>query len=168
MKNQELNGEQIQELIYAQKNEAFINLVKDHDVEKIKCNKNPNELAAIHWAASSGNIEIVRFLLSDEINENPNLTRMNNFTPLHSASMYGHHQIVELLIEKGADVNIQTEPQKYAPIHSASFAGHLKTIKILVKHGADITLKNYRDELAIDTAKRQHQIATIKYLEDLQ
>ena len=136
-------------------------------IEKIKCNSNEKELASIHWAAAAGNFEIVKYLLSEEVNESANLIRSNNFSPLHSASMNGYTKIVELLIEKGANVNVQTDPQRYAPIHSASFGGHLETIKVLVKNGANLELRNYRNELPIDTAKRQNQLETVKYFEEL-
>jgi len=166
MKEQNL-GLQVKALILRGKNDEFKKLAEEVGLEKIKCNTNPGELASIHWAAGAGNIEIVQYLLSDDINENPNLTRGNNFTPLHAASMHGFTEVVELLIEKGANVNIQTDPQKYAPIHSASFGGHLETIKVLVKNGADVTLKNYRNELPIDTAKRQEQVEAVEYFEEL-
>ena len=166
-KGMEINNFKIEELIREGNNEEFLKIAAKIGVEKIKCNSNPEELASIHWAAGTGNIEIVKYLLSDEINENPSLTRNNNFSPLHAASMNGFTKIVELLIEKGANVNIQTDPQKYAPIHSASFGGHLETIKVLVNNGADLNLRNYRDELPIDTAKRQNQTETIKYFEEL-
>lgn len=158
---------QAKELIRSRKNDEFKKLAKEIGWEKIKCNTNPDELASIHWAAGVGNIELVQYLLSDEINENPSLTRGNNFTPLHAASMHGFTEVVELLIEKGANVNIQTAPQKYAPIHSAAFGGHLETIKLLVKNGADVPLRNYRNELPIDTAKRQNQVETVEYFEGL-
>jgi len=163
----EINNFQIEELIRKGNNEAFLKVAAEIGKEKIKCNANQEELASIHWAAGSGNFEIVKYLLSDEINENANLTRNNNFSPLHAAAMNGFTKIVKLLIEKGANVNVQTDPQKYAPIHSASFAGHLETIKVLVKNGADLNLRNYRNELPIDTAKRQNQLETIKYFEEL-
>lgn len=163
----EINSLQIEELIRNGKNEEFLKVAKEIGKEKIKCNSNQEELAAIHWAAGSGNLEIVTYLLSDEVNESANLTRSNNFSPLHAASMNGFTKIVELLIEKGANVNIQTDPQKYAPIHSASFGGHLDTIKILVNNGADLNVRNYRNELPIDTAKRQNQLETIRYFEQL-
>ena len=166
--NQKIINLQIKELIQNGKNEEFIKVAMKVGAGKIKCNSNPDELASIHWAAGLGNIKIVEYLLSDEVNENPNLTRDNNFTPLHAASMNGFTQIVELLILKGANVNIQTEPQKYAPIHSASFGGHLETIKVLVKNGANLNLRNYRNELPIDTAKRQNQFETVRYFEEIQ
>jgi len=158
-KKEEITNFQIEELIRNGENEV--------GVEKIKCNANQEELASIHWAVGSGNIEIAKYLLSEEVNESANLTRGNNFSPLHAESMNGFTDIVELLIENGANVNVQTDPQKYAPIHSASFGGHLETIKVLVKNGADLSLRNYRNELPIDTAKRQNQLETVKYFEEI-
>jgi ankyrin repeat protein len=142
-------------------------LAKEIGYEKIKANSDLEELAAIHWAAATSNIEITRFYLDEPISENPNLARNNNFTPLHAASMHGHWEVVKLLIEKGADVNIQTDPQGYAPIHSASFGGHLETVKLLVRNNARIDLRNYRNELPIDTAKRQNQQHIIAFFESL-
>lgn len=139
---------------------------QEHGFEVLKLNDDPFELAPIHWAASAGNLALVRFYL-DEVQEDPCLTRNNNFSPLHSAAMFGHHDVVELLLLSGADVNVQTDPQGYAPIHSASFGGHLPTIRMLLNHGADITLRNYRDELPIDTAKRQNQTRVVKFFENL-
>jgi len=167
-KKSEITSFDIEELIRYGNNDEFKKVANEVGIEKIKCNSNEEELASIHWAAGSGNIEIVKYLLSDEVNESPNLARGNNFFPLHAASMNGFTDIVELLIENGANVNVQTDPQKYAPIHSASFGGHLETIKILIKNGADLGLRNYRNELPIDTAKRQNQIETIEYFEKLQ
>lgn len=162
-----INNFQIEELIRNGNNEEFLKVATEIGEEKIKCNSNQEELASIHWAAGSGNIEIVKYLLSDNINESADLTRSNNFSPLHAAAMNGFTKIVELLIENGANVNVQTDPQKYTPIHSASFGGHLETIKVLVNNGADLNLRNYRNELPIDTAKRQNQLETIKYFEEL-
>ena len=162
-----MTASEIRALIQAKDNTRFKEIAQQIGIEQIKCNTDPNELAAIHWAAGFGNLEIVDYLLSDEVNENPSLARNNNFTPLHAASMNGSTEIVKLLIEKGANVNAQTDPQKYAPIHSASFGGHLDTIKVLVENGADINLRNYRNELPIDTARRQQQTETIQYFESL-
>lgn len=141
-------------------------IAQAHGPDILKLNDDPYELAAIHWAASSGNKDLIRFYL-DEVGEDPSLTRNNNFSPLHSAAMCGHTEIVELLLKKGADVNVQTDPQQYTPAHSAAFGGHLRTLKLLLEYGADISLRNYRNELPIDTAKRQNQRSVVKFFEKL-
>lgn len=157
----------IEQLIYQGNLEKLKEIASNEGVEKVKCNDDPQELAAIHWAANSGHLGIVQFFLEEPVSEDPNLARGNNFTPLHAASMAGRTEVVKLLIEKGANVNIQTDPQKYAPIHSASFGGHLETVKLLVEKGASIELRNYRNELPIETAIRQNQVEVINYLSQL-
>ncbi|MEM7103275.1 MAG: ankyrin repeat domain-containing protein [Bacteroidota bacterium] len=157
----------IRQLIYEGNLQKLKEIAANEGIEAVKCNDDPHELAAIHWAANAGNLDIVRFYLQPPISENPSLVRNNNFSPLHAASMVGHTEVVRLLIENGADVNVQTDPQKYAPIHSACFGGHLETIKLLIENGASIALRNYRNELPIETAIRQNQTVVIEYLADL-
>ena len=158
----------IEELIFQSKLEELKNSAQLEGIEYIKRNSNLNELGAIHLAANSGNVEIVEFYLNPPVCEDPNLKRINNFTPLHAESMNGKTKVVKLLLDRGAQVNVQTEPQKYSPLHSASFGGHLETVKILLQCGADSNLRNYRDELPIDTARRQNQLEVVRYLEQQQ
>lgn len=154
----------IEELIYNGNLKQLKEISETKGIEVVKNNSNIHDLASIHIAAQIGNIEIVRFLIEESVRENPNLPRINNFTPMHAAAMNGHVEIVNYLIELNCKLNIQTDPQGYAPIHSASFGGHVQTVKLLVENGADITLRNYREEKPIDTAKRQNQKEVVNYL----
>jgi ankyrin repeat protein len=133
----------------------------------VRAADDPNEFTALHLAAAGGNVDVVRFLLSEEIGADATAARGNNFTPLHSAAMYGHTSVCELLIDAGADPNIQTDPQGYAPLHSASFGGHVDTVRLLISRNADTTLRNYRDELPIETARRQQQHEVIAAITEL-
>ena len=49
--------------------------------------------------------------------------------PLRTAAMCGHHKIAELLIEKGADINVMQNTM--SPVELASANGHLETVKWL-------------------------------------
>jgi len=89
------------------------------------------------------------------------------FGLLHAAAMFGHTELVEYLLSKGADPNIQTFGPLYAPIHSASYGGHLETVKCLVKHGANTKLKNYRSETPKETAARQNHSQVVAYFNGL-
>src|SRR5262249_9579000 len=84
---------------------------------------------------------------------------------LHAAAMRGHAAICVVLLQAGAGVDIQTDPQGYAPLHSAAYAGHLAAIRVLLAHGADRNLRNYRGERTADTARRQGQPAAVEQLE---
>jgi len=60
-------------------------------------------------------------------------------TALIEAASHGHTEIVELLIERGADVNMKGEAW-YGPLHVASAGGYVDTVQLLLEHGADVNL----------------------------
>ena len=63
-----------------------------------------------------------------------------NHTPLDLAAREGDLEMVELLVDNGANVN------KYKPLHHASKNGHLEIVTYLVEHGANL---NEPDDIVI-------------------
>ncbi|KAF6759832.1 ankyrin repeat protein [Ephemerocybe angulata] len=62
-----------------------------------------DERTPMHWAASSGALDIVRFLIDQKADvDRPDGT---NWTPLHIAVSAGHTEIVQELVGAGANVN---------------------------------------------------------------
>jgi ankyrin repeat protein len=144
---------------------ALKQLVAAHGGPAVRLDGDPAELTALHWAAASGSLEAVRFLLAIPVEADPRAARNNNFTPLHAAAMQGHAAVCEELLAAGAGVNVQTDPQGYAPLHSAAFAGHVEAIRVLLAHGASRELVNYRGERPADTARRTGQAEAVRVLE---
>lgn len=68
-----------------------------------------------------------------------------NFTPLLRASMNGHTDCVEALINAGANVEAQNVRGNTALI-GAAFGGHDKIVELLLQAGADVNLPNKRNE----------------------
>jgi ankyrin repeat protein len=63
-------------------------------------------------------------------------------TPLHRAAMYGHIEVVKLLLqEHSAEVNLKNI-DGYTPLHLAALIGHLEEVRVLLEHSADSNLKN--------------------------
>lgn len=72
--------------------------------------------AAIHWSSYYGQLKTTEKLL--EHGSDPNLLAKNYISPLHLAASMGHHEIVRLLISRGAKVN-QMDICGNTPLHYA-------------------------------------------------
>ena len=89
----------------------------------------------IFEAASLGRAARVNELLEDT--ELAAAWSSDGFTPLHFACFFGQEQVVELLLECGADPNpVARNPMKVVPLHSAAAARNLPIVTALLDHGA--------------------------------
>ncbi len=83
-------------------------------------------------AASAGNINRVRALLTTNVNLD-----LDRGAAIGNAAAAGHTQIVELLIQAGANVNL-TDKLGFSPIASAAYSGYSEIVNLLIEAGADI------------------------------
>uniref|UniRef100_A0A7S2UZJ3 Uncharacterized protein n=1 Tax=Fibrocapsa japonica TaxID=94617 RepID=A0A7S2UZJ3_9STRA len=72
---------------------------------------------------------------------NPNASNKYGSTPLILASIKGYRDIVELMLEHGAEIDL-TGPEGWTALHGASFFGHTKLVCFLILKGADPLLEN--------------------------
>jgi ankyrin repeat protein len=71
---------------------------------------------------------------------------------LHEASLNGYTDIVELLLENGAEVDLQSGPDDLdTPLIDAATNGHIDTVKLLLKYGADPRIENAHGQNALDS-----------------
>jgi hypothetical protein len=94
----------------------------------------------IHTAVASGNAEVLRQHLAAGTNINEK-DPFGGSSPLISASLFGKTEIVKILIDAGAEINIQNNDGSTA-LHTASFFCRPEIVAILLKKGADKTIKN--------------------------
>jgi len=89
---------------------------------------------ALALAAQHGHVEIVRFLL--DAGEDPNRFNPPGFhghsTPLHQAVIYGHPDVVRLLLERNARLDIEDTVYHGTPLGWAKHAGHTAIEEYLV------------------------------------
>lgn len=135
--------------------ETLRDILARHGSEAVRADQDPDQLTALHLAASAGHADVVSFLTSEAVGADSRALRHNNFSPLHAAAMQGHVGICKILLELGADPDVQTNPQGYAPLHSAAWAGHIDTVTLLLEFSARTDVKNYRGETPAQTARRQ-------------
>jgi ankyrin repeat protein len=83
-------------------------------------------------AAAAGNIDRVRSLLATNVNLD-----LDRGAAIGNAAAAGHTQIVALLIQAGANVNL-TDKLGFSPIASAAYSGYSEIVNLLIEAGADI------------------------------
>jgi ankyrin repeat protein len=87
-------------------------------------------------AACTGNLDITEILLN--AGANVNATTRDGRTAVQEAAKIGATDIVELLIKRGADLEISPSKHADTPLISAAAKGHTATVKALLTAGANI------------------------------
>lgn len=92
----------------------------------------------LHLAVQQGDIDEARKLLEDCFD--PNRPDIRGWTPLHLAASDAQPKMVQLLLESGANVNIEDRYiNKATPLYYAVRKGNLDIVKLLLMGGAEIS-----------------------------
>ncbi|OQA31190.1 MAG: Ankyrin repeats (3 copies) [Betaproteobacteria bacterium ADurb.Bin341] len=73
--------------------------------------------------------------------QNPNVPFENGKTLLHYAANRGYVEIVQLLLEHGAKLDVQDKNKK-TPLHEAMAYHHDKVARLLIEKGANVNLRD--------------------------
>ena len=100
-------------------------------------------------AAKSGDVESLRTLLD----QHPEMIGARNapyeFTLLHVAAQHGHLAAVDLLLERGADVNARERGDNTYAMHWAAAGAHLDVVRRLADAGGDVIGRGDDHELQV-------------------
>ncbi len=118
----------------------------------------------IFKSSENGNLAEVRSLLeknSDLLNSKDETGR----TPLHRACRGKHADIIEYLINRGANVNLQ-DNYGCIPLHNSAVRGHMEAVRLLVSGGAEINLQDKTLSTPLHwAARRGHENVVVFLLE---
>jgi hypothetical protein len=89
----------------------------------------------------------------------------DGYTPLHIASMNGQLDTIELLLEKGSDIEAQT-CDGFTPLHIASMYRRLRAIELLLKNGANIDYEDNDGDTPLNCATMVDDLDAVKLLID--
>jgi ankyrin repeat protein len=110
--------------------------------------------------------ETFRFVidtLGDKYDFNVECRNAQKETVLHFAAMHSKTYAVQILIEKGASVNVVTNDNK-TPLHWASERGNLKTVALLIEKGASVNAVTTDNHTPLHRASECGNLKTVALL----
>jgi ankyrin repeat protein len=117
---------------------------------------------ALYGAAVRGDIEEAREVLDTNVDIDAEVDE-DYGNPLQVASVYGHIAVVRLLLEKGADVNVQGG-QWGSALQAASYWGHQAVVRLLLENGADVNAQGGDFGNALNAASAEGHEAVVRLL----
>ena len=125
----------------------------------------PEEARAtpLHYAALFGIHDVVKFLIVEH-SQNVNARGYDKKeTPLHSAVRRGHADVVQLLLEHGANANAQDD-RKNTPLLLASEGGDVDVGRVLLKQGVDMESRDYQGWSPLERASDGGYVDVVRAL----
>jgi hypothetical protein len=95
----------------------------------------------LYEAASEGNLELVKRLVSQGVDFDWRNVTKDGWTPLHVACYCGRTKVAEYLIKLGADVNNKSSSYNQSILHTVRH-GDFETCKLLLDNGVDVNCRN--------------------------
>ncbi|KAM3876151.1 CARD- and ANK-domain containing inflammasome adapter protein [Diretmus argenteus] len=108
--------------------------------------------------ASGGNLPLLEELLKDI-----EIVNSSNETLLHVASEHGHLSIIELLLHRGARLDLQ-DSEGHTALHRAASRGHTGVVRALTKAGAHIYALDMQTKTPIHLAAKNGHLNSVKAL----
>ena len=112
--------------------------------------------ASIHRSARQGEVGYIIQHISagTDVNE---VNNSNGQIALHYASTHNHLQIIKMLIDNNANINLK-DKIGMTPLHLTALGGHKEATKIIIDSGALLNLVNIYGETPLDVALKNFEI----------
>lgn len=110
-------------------------------------------------AAATGNIPIAAVLVAHHADVNANAS-----AALCHAVTFEDHDMTDLLLKAGAEVNTVCGEGEERPLHTAAHEGFLHGVRALLNHGAEIEARNVDGETALLIAARRRKYPVVAHL----
>ena len=151
----------------------FKKIIRDDAIDEIlhhHKDKSGQKTTPLVIAAYTGNDKIVDVLLQfgAKIDQKGTFGIKNrgyicSATALWCASWMGHYNIVKLLVDNGANVNLPTDNGS-TPILVACHQGSFEIVRFLVESGADVNATNNYKETCLNSPSEKGYYKIVQYL----
>uniref|UniRef100_A0A670J4U2 Ankyrin repeat and KH domain containing 1 n=1 Tax=Podarcis muralis TaxID=64176 RepID=A0A670J4U2_PODMU len=120
-------------------------------------------LTPLMEAASGGYAEVGRVLLDKGADVNAPPVPSSRDTALTIAADKGHYKFCELLINRGAHIDVRNKKGN-TPLWLAANGGHLDVVQLLVQAGADVDGADNRKITPLMSAFRKGHVRVVQFL----
>ena len=110
-------------------------------------------------AAVDGNVKTVDRMLRDGMPVD--VRDEYGETALHLATTSNKTNVVQHLLQEGADVKRQTQNSKKTPFHYAAELNYTEVVRLLVRKGADINISSEGNKTPLDVARKGSEIESL-------
>jgi ankyrin repeat protein len=117
------------------------------------------DFTPLHHACAYGYLETVQILLTAGANPNA-ATLIDDTTPFQQAVFNGHHELLETLLEHGADLSAGDDKA----LDLASLNGHNQCVSILLSHNANPNSKDFEMSTPAHKAALNGHLECLKLL----
>lgn len=126
----------------------------------------PDGFSPLCLAAYFAQFEVAKWLIEQGADLNQAAANPSKVAPIHAAVAANHLELVKLLLDEGAAVNL-AQTQGVTPLHSAAHRGNLDMVKALVGAGANVHAKMDSGETALSFAEKDNHQEVVDYLNQL-
>ena len=115
--------------------------------------RSPDGYPPLGLAIFFGNRELAKFLIAQGANVNAAAENAQRVAPVHAASAVCDHEILTMLLDRGADPNA-LQQNDYTPLHTAAARGDVGMATLLIERGADPQAKASDGMSVADVARK--------------
>jgi ankyrin repeat protein len=117
----------------------------------------------LHFAAYAGNLETARLLLDQGADLEARAKNKFESTPLQAAALCAQADMIEFLIQRGANVKVK-QVEGTTALHEAAILGNERMIRLLLDAGADVNAKMEDGRTPLDLALKVKQTKAAELL----
>mmetsp|Transcript_6924 Transcript_6924/g.11988 ORF Transcript_6924/g.11988 Transcript_6924/m.11988 type:complete len:358 (-) Transcript_6924:1362-2435(-) len=110
---------------------------------------------SLHGATRMNDLETMKYLMDNGVDANaPGHKDINYAAPLHIACSAGFEEAAEMLLDRGAELNLATpDTQGNSPLHFAVGYGQIQMIEFLLNKGANKYATNSNGQMPSEMAE---------------
>lgn len=158
-------------LLHSAASVGFLKLAKkliDLGVDVNKPENNESFYTPLCWAVQEGYQEMVKLLLLNgaQVNRLECDVEESAQLPIHIAVGNNDINIIDTLINAGADVNSYSE-EAGTPLHLAASWGNFESAEMLIGNSADPFVLDSEGKMPIYYAKKYKRLNVVKFLKDV-